>query len=73
MFGKQTFSAMTSAHGDTIFVFSFVQFGFSLSNWQKVQLNTDFLKHRTRYLYTKEKGQLKLNVKKECLIKSRSN
>jgi hypothetical protein len=29
----------------------FVQLGFSTSNQQKVQLNTDLLKHKTRYLY----------------------
>ncbi len=34
-----------------------------LSNWQEVQLNTDLLKHRAWYLYTKETGQLKLNEK----------
>ncbi len=30
------------------------------------QLNTDLLKHRTRYLYTEETGQLKLNEKKRA-------
>ncbi len=39
----------------------FVQLGFSVSNWQKVQLKTDLLKHRTRYLYTDRNGQLKQN------------
>jgi hypothetical protein len=32
----------------------FVQFGFSLSNWQKVQLNTDLFLDTQRYLYRKE-------------------
>jgi hypothetical protein len=51
---------------------SFLQLGFSVSNWQKVQLNTDLLKHRTRYLYTKEMVQLKLNeIKEEVKLKVR--
>ncbi len=44
-------------------VYSFVNCVYHLSNWQKVQLNTDLLKHGTPYLYTKETGQLKLNEK----------
>ncbi len=43
----------------------FMQLGFSLSNWQKVQLNTDVLKHKKRYLYTSRNGQLKLNENKK--------
>ncbi len=39
----------------------FMQLGFSVGNWQKVQLNTDLLKPETRYLYTKEMVQLKVN------------
>ncbi len=46
-----------------IVIESFVQLGSSLCNSQKVQLNTNLLKHRTQYLYTKETGQLKLNEK----------
>jgi hypothetical protein len=49
---------------------TFVQLGFSLSNWQKVQLNTDLLKHGTRYLYTKVNGWLKLNEIKKGFIKN---
>ncbi len=37
-------------------MYSFVQLGFSLSDWQKVQLKTDLLKHKTWYLYTKING-----------------
>ncbi len=39
----------------------FVQLGSSVSNWQKVQLNTDLLQNRTLYLYTDINGWLKLN------------
>jgi len=40
----------------------FMQLGFSLSNQQKVQLNTYLiLRHTQEYLYTKRNGQLKLN------------
>ncbi len=35
--------------------------GFYVSNWQKVQLNTDLLKNKTRYFYTNRNGLLKLN------------
>ncbi len=35
-----------------IISFIFVQLGFSVSNWQKVQLNTDLLKQRRMYWYT---------------------
>ncbi len=49
---------------------TFVQLGFSLSNWQKVQLNTDLLKHGTRYSYTKVNGWLKLNEIEKGLIKN---
>ncbi len=45
-----------------------MQLGFSVSNWQKVQLNTDLLKQK--YLYTKHNGWLKLNEIK-ILIKKR--
>jgi len=45
---------------------------FSSSNWQKVQLITDLLKHRTRYLYAKETGSFKQN-ETERVIKSRSD
>ncbi len=44
--------------------------GFSLSNWRKVQFNTDLLKQGTRYLYTNWKGWLKLNeMKRQGLMK----
>jgi hypothetical protein len=33
--------------------------GFSLSNWQKVQLNTDLFSDTQKYLYTKESAWLK--------------
>ncbi len=49
---------------------SFVELGF---NWQKVQLKTDLLKHRTQYLYTNGKGWLKLNEMRKAWIKSGSN
>ncbi len=39
----------------------FVQLGFSLGNWQKVQLNTDLLKRRTEVLIHIANGKLKLN------------
>ncbi len=32
----------------------FMQFGFSLSNWQKVHLNTDLFSDTQKYLYTNE-------------------
>jgi hypothetical protein len=52
----------------------FMQLGFSLSNWQKVQLTTDLLKHRMRYWYTKRHGQLKLNeIKKKAQLKGWSS
>ncbi len=42
---------------------------FHSSNWQKVQLNTDLLKFRTRYLLDKMIGWLKLNeIKKEVKL-----
>jgi hypothetical protein len=49
---------------------NFVQLGFSLSNCQNVQLNTDFLKHKTHYFCTERNGQLKLNeIKKNTKLK----
>ncbi len=38
-----------------------MQLGFSMSNWQKVQLNTDLLKPRSQVFIPKAKVQLKLN------------
>jgi hypothetical protein len=34
----------------------FMQLGFSVSNWQKVQLNTNLLKQGHKYLYTNANG-----------------
>ncbi len=48
----------------------FVQLGFSARNGQKVQFNTDLLKHRTRYLYANEKGWLKINEMKRVWLKA---
>jgi hypothetical protein len=31
-----------------------VQLGFYLSNWQKVQLNTDLFSYKPKYLYTEK-------------------
>ncbi len=39
----------------------FVQLGFSMSNWQKVQLNTDLLKRRSQVFIHNANAQLKLN------------
>jgi len=33
---------------------NFVQLGFSVSNWQKVQLNTDLFSETQKYLYTEK-------------------
>ncbi len=38
-----------------------MQLGFSMSNWQKVQFNTDLLIKVHEYLYAMKKEQLKLN------------
>jgi len=38
-----------------------MQLGFSVSNWQKVQLNTDLLKTRSQGFMHSSKDQLKLN------------
>ena len=59
-----------SAVDDTFgMIYIFMQLGFSVSNWQKVQLNTDLLKHRPQYSYTSGKGWLKLNEIKKPLLK----
>jgi hypothetical protein len=34
----------------------FVKLGFSMSNWQKVQLNTDLFSDMRKYLYTNQTG-----------------
>ncbi len=51
-------------------VLIFVQLDLYVSNWQKVQLNTDLLKQRTQVFIHKVNGWLKLNEIK-ILIKSR--
>ncbi len=48
----------------------FVQLGFSARNGQKVQFNTDLLKHRTRHLYTNEKDSLKISEMKRVGLKA---
>jgi hypothetical protein len=44
-----------------IISFIFVQLGFSVSNWQKVQLNTDLLSDTQKYLYTVRLALLNLD------------
>ncbi len=47
-----------------------MQFGFSLSNWQKVQLNTDLFLDTQRYLYRKESlNKYWIKKEREFLIK----
>ncbi len=36
----------------SLYTYTFVQLGFSVSQWQKVQLNTDLFFSMTEYLYT---------------------
>jgi hypothetical protein len=36
----------------SLYAYTFVQLGFSVSHWQKVQLNTDLFSSMTEYLYT---------------------
>ena len=47
-----------------ISIFIFVQLGFSVSNWQKVQLNTDLFLDTQKYLYRKSNGLIKRRLKK---------
>jgi len=51
----------TRKNKKNIFVKSFVPLGFSVSNWQKVQLNTDLFSDTQKYLYAKQEAWLKLN------------
>ncbi len=41
----------------------FVQLSFHLSNWQKVQLNTDLFSDTQKYLYTENMALLKSLIK----------
>ncbi len=47
----------------------FAQLGFTMSNWQKVQLNTDLLQRRSQVFKQNAKAWLKLNEIKAIKIK----
>ncbi len=49
-FNKNAYQSVALSY--LISVNGFVQMGFSMSNWQKVQLNTDLFSDKQKYLYT---------------------
>ncbi len=48
---KQSFTSYAQSKTETVY-YIFVQLGFSVSNWQKVQLNTDLFLDTQKYLNT---------------------